>query len=71
MRMFCHKRGRGWCKLSHSCTAMGSGASVQRSASSMRAEIEKLRKRELDLQVNEHNQWRVATCIATPGCFRT
>lgn len=31
---------------------MGSGGSVQRSTSSMRIEIEKLRKRELDLQVS-------------------
>ena len=32
--------------------AMGSGGSVYRSASSLRTEIDKLRKRELDLKVN-------------------
>ena len=33
---------------------MGAGASVKRSASSMQAEIERLRKRELDLKVYYH-----------------
>lgn len=51
------ERGRGWCRAFN--IAMGSGVSVQRSASSMRTEIEKLRKRELDLQVSVHRSKRV------------
>ena len=58
MQLSCQSLATRWSAVL-SATTMGSGGSVQRSASSMRIEIEKLRKRELDLKVS---------CIALCVC---
>ena len=59
MQLSCQSLAIRWSSVL-SATTMGSGGSVQRSASSMRTEIEKLRKRELDLKVS---------CIALCVCI--
>lgn len=59
MQLSCQSLATRWSSVL-SATTMGSGGSVQRSASSMRIEIEKLRKRELDLKVS---------CIALCVCI--